>query len=501
MYGFDICPLCNHRGPVQSSTVMFWEDKRSRIVLKDFSPIPSPLCRISELTAIDGKHGLRNYGGFARGKNASFSPQLCFHCTSTLLWSVETKTTIMMGNCHAIRHSPVSSLVAEKQVGKTEKVECWSALTKPDRTTYVRDHGSCGTGVSVPDSSGEIFLRSLRSSTSSELHLPLSLLQCSCKELGDIKYQFSSMEEAKSESRRRGKPILCFEIEIPGDQVKGKEIFSHPLVVEAAESLFVILRQTPRKCRQPVPSTKVRILDESGVDLVVGIGGDALSLASMASLMISGLKALRLSIPNYLMLLEEEESGKVKHRPDGSIQRTGRQAFFGMPNSQIGEIEFGCLDGVLATRTGFIGRQLVLQVTYDSTKLSYCNLTRFALQKRMTNVVYYGSNDERIAAIIEVKRVEGHCDSVKYTGPVQPGLDSKHALRQTMLRYVPLTDLQAMKANRLVATGVFNEATHLLSPRQGVILMKCMHSATRRTFTEVVDVPIAQAWRSLSGEQ
>lgn len=405
-----------------------------------------------------------------------------------------------MGNCHAIRQSPVSLLVTEKQVGTTEKVESCSASTETERTVYIRDQGSCGTGVSMLDSSGEILLRSLRSSTSSELRLPLSQSQCSCQELGAIKCQYSSMEEATRESIRRGKPILCFDVETPGDKVKGQEIFAHPLVVEAAESLFVLLRQTPKKCRQPVPPTSVRILDQSGVDLVVGIGGDALSLASMASLMICGLKALQLSIPTYLMLLEEEESGKVKHRPDGCLQRTGRQAFFGMSDSQVGEVEFGSLDGVLATRTGFIGRQMVLQVTYDSTKLSYSNLTLIALQKCMADVVYYGSNDERIAAIVEVKRVEGHCDIVQYTGPVQPGLDSKHALRQTMLKYVPLTDLQATRANRLVAMGVFNEATHLLSPRQGLILMKSMHSATRRTFTDVVDVPITQAWSSLSQE-
>lgn len=407
----------------------------------------------------------------------------------------------MMGNCHAIRQSPVSLLMREKQVGKAEKVESCSASTETDRTVYIRDHGSCGTGVSVLDSSGEINLQSLRSSTSSEMRLPLSQSQCSCKELGAIKCQYSSIDEAKRESQRRGKPILCFDIETPGDQVKGQEIFSHPLVVEAAESLFVMLLQTPKQCRQPVPPTRVRILDQSGIDLVVAIGGDALSLASMASLMIFGLKALQLSIPSYLKLLDEEESGKVKHRPDGCLQRTERQACFGMPNSQVGEVEFGSLDGVFATRIGFIGRQLVLQVTYDSTKLSYSNLTRFALQKCTADVVYYGSNDERIAAIVEVKRVEGHCEIVQYIGPVQPGVDSKHALRQTMLKYVPLTNLQATRANRLVAMGVFNEATHLLSPRQGVILMKSMHSATRRTFTDVVDLPIAQAWSILSDEQ
>ena len=430
-------------------------------------------------------------------------------------WRVSTvskkKTTLTMGNCHTIQQSPVRSLSVEEELESTQisKLSCRST-----GTVCLRDDISGDTAASLlnsitmhttaegPPQTSPLFPRR---TLSQPQDLCKSLRAYLPDELAGIAYQYTSMEEAKCQAIRNEKPILCFEIEIPGDRTAGRDIFSHPLVIEAAESLFVTVRQNPKINAEALkaPSTTVRVLDEFGVDVVVSLSGDLLSISSMVSLMISGLKALRKTIPTYLLLLEDEENGRIKFLANGTKQRIDRQVVFGMIDSQTGEVEFGDLDGVLATRTGYIARQRVLQITYDSTKLSYCNLTQFALQRQIADIIYYRSNDERIAARVEVQRVVGKSVVmvIQYTGTIQPDVDPKHALRQTMLKYVPLTDLQATKANRLVALGVFNEATHLLSPRQGVILMKSMHSATRQKFNETVDVPISRAWSRLSGEQ
>jgi hypothetical protein len=166
--------------------------------------------------------------------------------------------------------------------------------------------------------------------------------------------------------------------------------------------------------------------------------------------------------------LEQEEAGRTYHTLNGVIRITDLLAVFGMSDSLLGEIEFADVEGVLATRAGFISHQAVVQVTYDSSRLSCCSLVRFALQRNLAYTIYYRSNEERVAARIEVERVKeissiaGHI-----SGTIQPTLDTKQFLRPTALKFVPLTDLQAMKWNRLIAAGVLNVATHLLSPRQG----------------------------------
>jgi hypothetical protein len=321
-------------------------------------------------------------------------------------------------------------------------------------------------------------------------------------ELGPIEYQYRTLEDAKIEAKRTNKPILCVEIEVPGDVDAGTDILSHPLIVEAAESLFVTVRQKARRTTrqshlEPSRSTKVSVMDDSGVD-VMEVWGEYLSLAGVSSAMVRGLEASSKNIPAYLQLLREEESGCYRQSPSGTIQRVDRHAVFGMQDSNIGEVEFGGLDGVLSTRRGHIGHQKVVQIKYDSIRLSYSNLVRYALRRDMASIIYYQSNDERIAARVEIERMDNNESQIDafVDKTIQPDHDPKHALRQTMLRHVPLTDLQATRANRLVHLGVFNEAMHLLSPRQGRIMMQAMQGGLPRRM-DFVDVPFVRAWRSL----
>jgi hypothetical protein len=398
-----------------------------------------------------------------------------------------------MGNCTSITlvdAGDFAALEAEQKLGiSSQSPKFWIAPLSGD------------TEVSTTDTAEGFPPMAIRTITPSDALLSLShphdeneVGKClHNQEFGTIQCEYSSLDDAKSESERTGKPILYFEIDEILKESEEIHIFSHPLVIEAAESLFVTVRMYPG-----APAKSVRVLDQNGNDVVAGIDGNHVSVGNIVSLMTCALKALQIVVPTYLLLLDQEEKGKARQSSDGTVQQICRLAVFGMSESHVGEVELGGQEGVLSTRTGYLGRQRVVQVSYDSTQVSYGSLLRFALNCLMVDAIYYSSNDERIAARVEVQRKQGKCQILQLSGNILADFDSKHFLRQTVLRYVPLTDLQGMLANRLVAMGALNEATRLLSPRQGVIMMKSMYSLRQRVFDEVVDVPIELAWRCAS---
>lgn len=345
------------------------------------------------------------------------------------------------------------------------------------------------------------------------------------EELGYLQIEFDSIEHAREEANRREQPILCIEAEVPGSVATGETIFSHPLIVEAAESLFVTVRPTPEEpqdersrffsnsaCR-----TRVRVLDEEGVDVISPC--EHMSFAEVVGAMVQGLESCKKYVPRYLSLLLEEKSGQLQALSKKRFRDIQGIALFGMYDSTGAEVELAGLDGVLSTRSGALTRQKVVQVTYDSRRLSYCTLVRYALRHAGVNVIYFETNEERVAAQLETRRIEEciqkrqqeqqkngtsseltHHTSIKVTeriGNIRANQFPKPALRESILRFVPLTDLQACKANRLIHLNRFNEAMHSLSPRQGLIAMQAIR-CHRRAFQDVVDVPIEIAWKELS---
>jgi len=311
--------------------------------------------------------------------------------------------------------------------------------------------------------------------------------------LGALQCRYSSVSDAREESTTSQKPLLL--LDFAGDSTTD-EVFSHPLLAEAADSLFIAVRLP---AEEPlIGKGSVRVVSSDGTDTLGQVPESLLSVASVSMLMVKGLTLAQTTIPVYLQLLSEEQNGRQQWQSNG--RRIDRHALFGVSDSTEGEVEFGGLDGVLATRCGHVGRQPVVQLTYDSTRLSFCSLVRFAVQQNLADVVYYQSSDEKIAARMELQRVEATTSElVSFLGTttIQPSVNAKIGLRQTMLRFVPMTDLQATRANRLAQRGAFNEATRLLSPRQGMILMRSMQA---KGLIEAVDVPIKQAWKRLSEE-
>ncbi|CAB9500609.1 expressed unknown protein [Seminavis robusta] len=351
------------------------------------------------------------------------------------------------------------------------------------------------------------------------------------EELGRIQFEFDTLAEARAKAARLQRPILCVEAEVPGDVTTGETTFSHPLIVEAAESLFVTVQQRPLQpqddddgrfftnssCR-----TRVRVLDDMAIDVLPPV--ERMTAALVVAAMVRGLESYRMRVPQYLRLLLEEEGGKLQVLSKTRVRNIQGKAIFGIFDANYAEVEFAGIDGVLATRSGSMVRQQVVQVTYDSRRLTYGALVRHALRNTGATMIYYETNDQRIAAQLEVQQFEEFRQTlqqrfmddqqeediipqpaIKVTeafGNLRNAHHPKPALRKSILRFVPMTDLQATRANRLIHQNKFNEAMHLLSPRQGLIAMQSVraHHNTNFHFHDVVDVPIALAWTELCGE-
>jgi hypothetical protein len=75
------------------------------------------------------------------------------------------------------------------------------------------------------------------------------------------------------------------------------------------------------------------------------------------------------------------------------------------------------------------------------------------------------------------------------------GKNPKNFLRTTLLRYVPLTALQALQANLAISKNNRELALNILSPRQLAILEAVERKIPRR---ETVNVGISDAWKRLA---
>lgn len=331
-----------------------------------------------------------------------------------------------------------------------------------------------------------------------------------------LQVQVSGLEDVPKElAMVSGKPIFYIMTDpIHGINVEAElDAFSHPLLVEALESLFIPVLITPKKDRpleikgftcleeSELHAFAVGFLDEVGSDLVPPLSYDDLSSIAIVEAIVAALTAKQQAIPKYVDLLAEEMRGIT------SV--TNRRARFGLDGVASPELAFAGLEGVLATRVGSLHGQFekVVEVVYDFKRLTFSALARFAIAKVPceTTTIFCQSNDECMAARLEavkLGKLEGMTTDlqvfIEYVGfcTFEPFIDLS-ALRQTPMRFVPLTELQSSKANSLIHDGRFNDATRLLSPRQVLILKE----ATRKgatDFPEASGFPILDAWIRVS---
>ncbi len=281
------------------------------------------------------------------------------------------------------------------------------------------------------------------------------------EELGEIEWGRDYAAAVKA-SRKSGKPLLVLFDEVPGCMTCkrfGRGPLSHPLIVAAAREFEAVAvynnvggmdRQILKRFREPSWNNPVvRFLDSAGNDLIRRKAG-VYDTGELASRLILALKAAKRPVPKYLELLAAEYNAKQQQR-----------ATFSMYCYWTGEKNLGAIEGVTATKIGHLQGREVVEVEYDAAKLTFNDLLKRASRMRCAqNVMARSDNQAKAAATVVGARRVIRTDAAVNTNTTQ----QYNLSFRPEYYYLPLTRLQATRANAAVAAG--RSADSLLSPGQ-----------------------------------
>ena len=325
------------------------------------------------------------------------------------------------------------------------------------------------------------------------LSLPLIAVNGNPVELGKVQW-IRNYEEGIQLSAEEKKPVFLLFQEVPGCvtcQRYGKNVLSHPLIVEAIEELFVpvaifnnkggkdaqVLRYYgERAWNNPV----VRIVGNNKKDLVNRVGGDYSTLGVVQA-MVQSLQAVGNSVPQYLLLLEQELLSK---------QAGTEKAHLSMYCFWTGEKTIGQMEGVVKTLPGFMDGREVVQVEYDPAVISFPKLVQQAEKEQCASHVYTTTKlQEKQAAKVVGAR------SVSKESKFRLDREPKYYLSQTHYAYLPMTPLQAVKVNS--AIGSRKSPDIYLSPRQLQLAAYFKERGTSK-FKKAINEDFVQSWEKVS---
>jgi hypothetical protein len=314
------------------------------------------------------------------------------------------------------------------------------------------------------------------------------------KELGKVQW-LRSMEAAQAEAVKQQKPILILFQEVPGCstcQRYGSGPLSHPLIVEAIESLFVPLaiynnkggddRKVLDYFGEPTWNNPVvRIVNAEKTDVTPRLGGNYSPLGLVNSMLLA-LDASNRVAPRYLQLLAEELQA----------QATGtHEATLAMYCFWTGEKEIGKIPGVISTEAGFMGGREVVRVEYNPAVLPYEDLVQQAEKASCASHVYTENEAQKKAA----SKVVGD-RAISPKSGYRPDKEPKYYLSKTHWKYVPMTSLQAVRANSLVGQGQSPAA--VLSPRQ-VELATYISLHPSLKWKDLIGKDVVEGWSAVEG--
>lgn len=280
-------------------------------------------------------------------------------------------------------------------------------------------------------------------------------------EVGAVRWG-RDFEAARRASAGSGKPILALFQEVPGCagcQRFGREVLSHPLLVEAIETEFVPVviynnrssgpdAELLARFNEPSWNYQVlRFLDSEGRDLVPR-RDRVWSIGGVATRMVATLEAAGRPTPKYLRTISECDRRKEL-----------AQVAFAMPCYYVGEHRLGKLDGVATTEAGwFDGREVTL-VRYDPRVVSLESLAEQAAGFDCAHAVY--TPDGRSLAGLAGGRLD---DSYR---PARAS-EQKAQLRVRLPGVAQLSGVNAMQMTKLNAwlPERGEAALEWLSPRQ-----------------------------------
>lgn len=304
-------------------------------------------------------------------------------------------------------------------------------------------------------------------------------------ELGKVNW-LRDYQAALQQSKQQNKLVFILFQEVPGCatcQYYGKNVLSHPLIVEAIEDLFVPLAVHNNKggadkavldrYREPAWNNPVvRLVDSRGEDLMPRLSGNYSALGA-AEFMIYALQRANKDVPLYLQLLRDE----LRARKDGT-----RKATFAMYCFWTGEKQYGQLDGVISTRAGFMDGHEVVEVEYDPSVITLEKLIKAGKNSSCADRLYTHEQGQEPTA----KQLLG-TGKVTSTKSFRSDRQPKYYLSRSHYRAVPMTELQAARANALMGQGQSPNA--VLSPRQ-VQYANSLAVQGRSDFENLIGKPI-----------
>lgn len=237
---------------------------------------------------------------------------------------------------------------------------------------------------------------------------------------------------------------------------------THPLMVEAIESLFVpvlIHNNKPGKDAQILkqynePSWNnpvIRYFNSDGKD-VIARKDRVWTTGGTAARMVAALKAAKQKIPAYLQFVADEHASGVA------------EATFAMHCYWVGEVNLGGINGVLKTQAGWIGNKEVVRVFYNPKAVNYGTLLQTARKLECASTVFTHNAEQMKIAKAFVRDEAVSLPDKSKQRRVRYTEEKYHLRRQPELRYLPLTQMQLAKVN----SAVINRADYrrFLSPRQ-----------------------------------
>lgn len=260
-------------------------------------------------------------------------------------------------------------------------------------------------------------------------------------ELGKVSW-LRDYEEALRQSELTGKPVLLFFQEIPGCATCvnfGRDVLSHPLMVEFIENEFVplaIFNNRPGKDKDVLDLYNERswnnpvahFVDVKGKDIIPKLANNYQPL-SMYNKMVEVLNKLESPVPKYAILLGEDL--KMEY---GDLKST----IYETPCFWSGETSMALHPAVKYTEAGWIKHAEVVKVFFDDSQVSLAELNSYA-----TNEGFFLIGDHQGYKIDELPQ---------------------YYLSKSPFRYLLLSKAQRSQIN--VAIPYSGQPEQYLSPRQ-----------------------------------
>ncbi len=314
-------------------------------------------------------------------------------------------------------------------------------------------------------------------------------------ELGKVHW-LRQFDQAIEVAQQNGKPVFILFQEVPGCATcrnYGKDVLSHPLLVEAIETLFVPLAIHNNKSGADAkvlqyygePSWNnpvVRIVGADKQDLIPRVSGNY-SRLGLAEAMIFALQRADREVPVYLELLRDE------WRADRAGTQTATMSMYCF---WTGEKTYGQVNGVVGTKAGFMHGREVVEVEFNPEVVSLETLIEKGKNARCADQVFVADNDLKSKAAKAVDQ-----GRIKNTSTFRPDSEPKYYLSKTHYQYVPMTKLQAARANALIGMGKSPEP--VLSIRQ-IRLADHIQRHSNEKWTSAIGQDFLQAWSRVEGE-